>query len=105
VPTLAQPDGSSASCQQAEAAITTYNRTVGPSWYGRFDAATRAGTRLDMAYSSGASGVVSSDVSALIQDFTFLQQHALVQDSSGYNTVAAQTNLDIQELRTDCGTG
>lgn len=105
VPTLAQPGGSPASCQQAEAAITTYNKTVGPTWYSKFDAATRAGNRLDMAYSSGASGVVSSDVSALIRDFTFLQQHALVQDGSGYNTVAAQTNVDIQALKTDCGTG
>lgn len=105
VPTLAQPDGAAASCQQAEAAITTYNETVGPTWYSRFDAATRTGNRLDMAYGSGASGVVSSDVSALIQDFTFLQQHALVQDGSGYDAVAAQTNVDIQVLKTDCSTG
>ncbi|HEX5496601.1 MAG TPA: hypothetical protein VFX70_18725 [Mycobacteriales bacterium] len=53
-----------------------------------------------MAYSSGASGLVSLDMSALINDFTNLAASAEI--ISRYNTVLAQTNTDIQTLKTDC---
>jgi hypothetical protein len=98
-----------AGCQQAEAAIKTYNQTAGSTWYGKEVAATRAGNELDTAYEtaydSGASSAVSSDLSALIQDFTFLQQNAIEGDSSGFEAVAAQANVDTQTLETDCSTG
>jgi hypothetical protein len=36
-PTLVQPAGPPAGCQQADAAITKYDNTVGSSWYSKTD--------------------------------------------------------------------
>jgi hypothetical protein len=107
-PAIAQSSGPPAGCQQADAAITTFNNLNGPT--NRMAAASQAGQQIGLAYetseSSGDSSAVSSDLYALEQDFEHLDDLALVSgDGSQYNMVLAQTNKDIQTLNTDCGTG
>lgn len=81
---------------------------MGPSWGSRFDAAGQAentlGTTLESAYESGVNDVITSDLSALVQDFTFLQQYALEQNGPSYNGVLAQAKKDSQILGTHCHT-
>jgi hypothetical protein len=108
VPPIAQSSGPPAGCQQAAAAIATFNKLNGPT--NRMAAASEAGQQIDAAYQtsvrSGDSSAVSSDLYALGQDFLHLDDLALVNDDgSQYNMVLAQTNKDIQTLNGDCGTG
>lgn len=109
VPSLTQASGPPAGCQQADAAITIFDKLNGETKQSKVAAASQAGQQIGAAYhtalSSGFSSAVSSDLYALYQDFGDLQNTALFDDGSGYNTALAQTNKDIQTLNTDCITG
>jgi hypothetical protein len=106
-PTIAQASGPPAGCQQADAAITTFNKLNGPT--NRVAVAGQAAQQVGAAYqvsvTSGDSSAVSSDLYALEQDFGHLEDIALVNDGSEYNMVLTQANADIQTLNTDCGDG
>jgi hypothetical protein len=106
-PAIAQSSGPPAGCQQAYAAIMTFNKLNGPT--NRVAVAAQAAQQVGAAYqtseSSGDSSAVSSDLYALDQDFGHLEDVALVNDGSQYNMVLAQTDKDIQTLNTDCGAG
>lgn len=105
VPSLEQPSGPPAGCQQAEAAIATYNQTIGSTWYSRQDAAGQAANGIFAAFESGASGMVASDLSALDNDFTNMHNVAVAEASDAWDTLAAQADKDIQVLNAACGTG
>ena len=101
VPSAEPPGG----CQQSDAAITTYHNTVGSAWYSRADAALRARDEIQRALSeSGGSGPTTSDLQALGTDFQYLYLYAEEENSSSYDTAAAETNTDVQTLDTDCDT-
>jgi len=105
IPSLAQPGGPPAGCQQAEAAIGTFNETVGSSWYSRQDAAGQAANGIFEAFQSGVSNTIASDLSALDNDFTNLHNVAMAQADDAWDTIAAQTDQDIQVLNTACDAG
>lgn len=102
-PTLAQPAGPPAGCQQGKAAITRYDNAVGSTPYSKAQAASRAEQDIYMtSLASGGSGTITEDLQALSQDFANLAEFAQGPYSAQYNTVSAQTQKDIQALDTDC---
>jgi hypothetical protein len=96
--------GPPTACQPVNAAITEYDQTVGPSWYSKADAASRARDQIEMAMSQSGGGA-NPDVESLLTDFQGLYGYAEAQATSSYNTVAAQTNTDIQAFRSNCNPG
>jgi hypothetical protein len=104
-PSLIQVSGPPAGCQKADAAITTYNQTIGSTWYSRQDAAGQAANGIFAAFGSGASGKVASDLSALDNDFTNMRNVAMAQASNAWDTLATEADKDIQVLNTDCSNG
>jgi hypothetical protein len=96
--------GPPAACQPIDAAITKYHNTVGSSWYSMQDAASRARDEIEMAIVQSGGGP-TPDMNALLNDFQYLYAWASSQNSSSYNTVAAQTNTDIRAFNSDCGIG
>ena len=106
--TIAQSSGPPAGCQQADAAIATFNKLAGPTWPSRLNAADQMGQGLAPAVSAaGDSGnsAVSADVQALAQDANALEGYALGHDGSDYNAALTTTSMHIQALNTVCGTG
>lgn len=107
----AQPTGVSAVCQQEEATIGTYRRTVRSSLYSEVNAASRAGeateNELQALYTSGGSNTgpgstIYLDLSTLANDFESLYEDAMEEVTGAYNAVAATTNADIQTFESDC---
>lgn len=92
-------------CQQGEATITTWTQTAGSTWLSRQNATEQAENGMDAAIESGASGTVDSTLVIINNDFDDLDEAAMLQDSSSYDSIAAQIGSESQELKTECSTG
>lgn len=92
-------------CQQGEATITTWTQTAGSTWFSRQNATEQAENGMDAAIESGASGTVDSTLVIINNDFDDLDQAAMLQDGSSYDSIAAQIGSESQELKTECSTG
>jgi hypothetical protein len=98
-----------AGCQQAHDAIVTFDDTAGPtSTWSTWSVATTAvvtklAGALQMAYNSGASSAVTTDLQALGTDFINLHSDSVAENHSSSDV--SQTNADIERLNRDCGTG
>jgi hypothetical protein len=103
-PAPAQPSEPPAGCQQGEAVITTYNKTVGSTWASEADAAERAWNGTGAVLSSGPSpdSAVNYDLEALGNDFADLYNDAMGY-SSDYEESAATADTDMHQLAADCG--
>ena len=102
-PAVAQPGGPPAGCEQAMAAISTYNQDVGSTSASEANAAQRAVSEIEAAQEAADySGTVGADLYAVNNDFRRLYVDATDGNSSDYDTTAAQTNVDAQQLSRDC---
>jgi hypothetical protein len=102
-PAVSQPSGPPPGCQQAIAAINTYNQDVGSTSVSEANAADRAVNEIEAAQeAANYSGTVGADLDDLNIDFERLSDDVMEGNGSDYDTTAAQTNVDARQLETDC---
>lgn len=104
-PNISSTTGPPTGCEQGKAAITRYNETVGPTWYGEADAAQQADQAIGPALETTPQGAIWSDLDAIYLDFGHMSELAMEQDSIHYSDVRDQAKRDIKEFYTDCKTG
>ena len=96
--------GPPAGCDEARAAVVTYDQTAGSTTDSQASAALQAYDTL-LPLSTVAAGAVSSDITNVAEDFYLMNQIQTGALDQSYQAAGQQTNSDIQTLSAACGFG
>jgi hypothetical protein len=95
--------GTPAGCEDARAAITTYNQTAGSTTNSQANAALQAYDTLLPESTEAANEDISADISDVAEDFYVMNQIQTGVVQQSYPAAVQQVNSDIHRLSAACG--